>query len=81
MIPCESFACGLKCPICCRMFPHLIEFDYVNFKAGIVLFYATCSNCQRLANMQGETAQPFRYQCDYKYWEEMTPIEDLPNPN
>lgn len=81
MIPCEPFSAEMKCPICCRMFPHLVEFVNADFILGRVFFLATCANCQRVATAQKEMAEPFEYKCDFKYWEEMAPLEDLPCQN
>lgn len=77
----EPFSAKMLCPLCKRMEYHLIEHQDTNFLKRTVFFLATCSNCQRVANLHNETIYPFAYRCSYKYWSEMEPLEDLPSLN
>lgn len=78
----EPFSCSMKCPKCNSMMPHLIVLDTIYFKEQIILFEATCAECQRLSFLvNGEPTQPYLYKCDYAYWASIQPIEDDPCPN
>lgn len=75
----ESFSAEMKCPICNKIHAHLIELDSIHFKEKVILFNATCSNCQRVEMMMiNHKAEPFVYKCSFEYWDSIEPLEDKP---
>lgn len=77
----EPFSAEMKCPICNRMTPHLIELDSIHFIQKVILFHATCSVCEDSAFEAGEKASSYLYKCDYEYFNSITPLEDEPCKN
>jgi len=78
----EPFSAEMRCPVCGRKEPHLIELDSIHFKEKIITFLAHCSHCNKVEfMMSGNPALPMMYKCTYQYWDEIEPLEDKPNPN
>lgn len=78
----EPFSCVMMCSKCEEKLPHLIELDSIHFKEKIILFWATCSECNRISFLtKGEPCDKHLFKCDYQYFEDISPLEDLPCDN